>query len=122
MIKIKSFLLLDKKITTSSSWEETRGSKKLRCSKEGEEEAMAMKKKRNRERTGEKRRKIHKRKGKENQTVFCNGHCGQQKLPLQLTGEPGMGQQSLLMFSSINIFIYKNRFYFNFLGSICILL
>jgi hypothetical protein len=27
-----------------------------------------------------------------------------------------------LMFSSINIFIYKNRFYFNFLGSICILL
>jgi hypothetical protein len=54
--------------------------------------------------------------------MFCNGHCGQQKLPLQLTAEPGMGQQSLLMFSSINIFIYKNRFYFNFLGSICILL
>jgi hypothetical protein len=30
--------------------------------------------------------------------VFCNGHCGQQKLPLQLTEEPGMGQQSLLIF------------------------
>jgi len=64
---------------------------------------MAMKK-RNRERTREKRRKIHKngrkgkeRKRKENQTMFCNGHCGQQKLPLQLMEEPEMGQQSLLI-------------------------
>ncbi len=77
-----------------NSWKQ-----KLRCSKEGEEEAMAMKK-RNRERTREKRRTMHKSEGKgrkENQTVFCNGHCGQQKLPLQLTEEPGMGQQQSLL-------------------------
>lgn len=77
-----------------NSWKQ-----KLRCSKEGEEEAMAMKK-RNRERTRAKRRTMHKSEGKErkeNQTVFCNGHCGQQKLPLQLTEEPGMGQQQRLL-------------------------
>jgi hypothetical protein len=42
-----------------NSWKQ-----KLRCSKEGEEEAMAMKK-RNRERTREKRRTMHKSEGKE---------------------------------------------------------
>ncbi len=76
-----------------NSWKQ-----KLRFSKEGEEEAMAMKKRN--KRTREKRRTMHKSEGKgrkENQTVFCNGHCGQQKLPLQLTEEPGMGQQQSLL-------------------------
>jgi hypothetical protein len=88
-----------------NSWKQ-----KLRFSKEGEEEAMAMKKRN--KRTREKRRTMHKSEGKgrkENQTVFCNGHCGQQKLPLQLTEEPGMGQQQSLF--DFIILLYISRFW-----------
>jgi hypothetical protein len=82
-----------------NSWKQ-----KLRRSKEGEEEAMAMKK-----RNEERYRKGKERK--ENQTVFCNGHCGQQKLPLQLNG--GARDGAAESFDFIYIIIYfpflKNR-------------
>jgi hypothetical protein len=39
--------------------------------------------------------------------VFCNGHCGQQKLPLQLMQEPEMGAAESFDFI---ILLYISRF------------